>query len=176
MNPPPAPPRRGASSPAPVAGSPPGRGEGGGSSGRFTSDFWRCSLSMNLGGVRVPSNPDLFWRSSMSGLDGFRLGDYSSERVSPHRSRAQGRNSRTKFGVFSFWQVCSPAFRRHRVGESNACELADTPPAEAGTTYRNTGSSRFRGSEAKKICWAAVSKLRSCANLCSAYTGGDLNT
>ena len=23
---------------------------------------------MNLGGVRVPSNPDLFWRSSMSGL------------------------------------------------------------------------------------------------------------
>ena len=43
---------------------------------------------MNLGGVRVPSNPDLFWRSSMSGLDGFRLGDYSSERVSPHRSRA----------------------------------------------------------------------------------------
>ena len=25
----------------------------------------------------------------MSGLDGFRLGDYSSERVSPHRSRAQ---------------------------------------------------------------------------------------
>ena len=44
---------------------------------------------MNLGGVRVPSNPDLFWRSSMSGLDGFRLGDYSSERVSPHRSRAQ---------------------------------------------------------------------------------------
>ena len=48
---------------------------------------WR--LPMNLGGVRVPSNPDLFWRSSMSGLDGFRLGDYSSERVSPHRSRAQ---------------------------------------------------------------------------------------
>ncbi len=46
-------------------------------------------LPMNLGGVRVPSNPDLFWRSSMSGLDGFRLGDYSSERVSPHRSRAQ---------------------------------------------------------------------------------------
>ena len=44
---------------------------------------------MNLGGVRVPSNLDLFWRSSMSGLDGFRLGDYSSERVSPHRSRAQ---------------------------------------------------------------------------------------
>ena len=44
---------------------------------------------MNLGGVRVPSNPDLFWRSSMSGLHGFRLGDYSSERVSPHRSRAQ---------------------------------------------------------------------------------------
>ena len=44
---------------------------------------------MNLGGVRVPSNPDLFWRSIMSGLDGFRLGDYSSERVSPHRSRAQ---------------------------------------------------------------------------------------
>ncbi len=44
---------------------------------------------MNLGGVRVRSNPDLFWRSSMSGLDGFRLGDYSSERVSPHRSRAQ---------------------------------------------------------------------------------------
>ena len=30
---------------------------------------------MNLGGVRVPSNPDLFWRSSMSGLDGFRLGE-----------------------------------------------------------------------------------------------------
>ncbi len=25
----------------------------------------------------------------MSGLDGFRLGDYSSERVSPHLSRAQ---------------------------------------------------------------------------------------
>ena len=49
----------------------------------------RCSLPMNLGGVRVPSNPDIFWRSSMSGLDGFRLGDYSSERVSPHRSRAQ---------------------------------------------------------------------------------------
>ena len=48
---------------------------------------WR--LPMNLGGVRVPSNPDHFWRSSMSGLDGFRLGDYSSERVSPHRSRAQ---------------------------------------------------------------------------------------
>ena len=44
---------------------------------------------MNLGGVRVPSNPDLFCPSSMSGLDGFRLGDYSSERVSPHRSRAQ---------------------------------------------------------------------------------------
>ena len=48
MNPPPAPPRRGASSPAPVAGSPPGRGEGVGSSGRFTSDFWRCSLPMNF--------------------------------------------------------------------------------------------------------------------------------
>ena len=61
---------------------------------------------MNLGGVRVPSNPDLFWRSSMSGLDGFRLGDYSSTESRP---TVQWRNARTKFGVFSFWQACSPA-------------------------------------------------------------------
>ncbi len=101
---------------------------------------------MNLGGVRVSSNPDLFWRSSMSGLDGFRLGDYSSTESRP---TVQGRNARTKFGVVSFWHAWSPAFRRHRVGESNACGLADAPPAEAGTTYRNTGSSDFRGSEAK---------------------------
>ncbi len=47
------------------------------------------NLPMNLGGVRVPSNPDFFWRSIRSGLDGFRLGDYSSERVSPHRSRVR---------------------------------------------------------------------------------------
>ena len=50
---------------------------------------------------------------------------------------------------FSFWYACSPAFRRLRVGESNARGLADAPPAEAGTTYRNTGSSDFRWWEAK---------------------------
>ncbi len=60
-------------------------------------------LPMNLGGVRVPSNPDLFWRSSMSGLDGFRLGDYSSTESRP---TVQGRNARTKFGVVSFWLNC----------------------------------------------------------------------
>ena len=65
-------------------------------------------LPMNLGGVRVPSNPDLFWRSSMSGLDGFRLGDYSSTESRP---TVQGRNARTKFGVFSFWPR-APSVRR----------------------------------------------------------------
>ena len=43
---------------------------------------------MNLGGVRLRRTLT-FLPIRISGLDGFRLGDYSSERVSPHRSRAQ---------------------------------------------------------------------------------------
>ncbi len=41
-------------------------------------------LSMNLGGVRLRRTLT-FLPIRISGLDGFRLGDYSSERVSPHQ-------------------------------------------------------------------------------------------
>ena len=48
------------------------------------------------------------------------------------------------------------------MGESNACGSADAPPAEAGTTYRNTGSSGVRWPEAKmRIAGLSSSRIDS---------------
>ena len=50
---------------------------------QLTSDFWRCPLSMNLGGVRLRRTLTLL-SATIPGLD----------RVSPHRERVHGPDSR----------------------------------------------------------------------------------
>jgi hypothetical protein len=90
MNPPPAPPRRGASFEAPVAGSPPGRGEGVGS---WEECFDHgCPSAANC---NQKADTELFSLSSIrmeekgTGRGGPSLSGFSSPRPSPHSCLAK---------------------------------------------------------------------------------------
>ncbi len=122
---------------------------------------------MNLGGVRVPSNPDLFWRSSMSGLDGFRLGDYSSERVSPHRSRAQcAHNVRGVLILASDRLKAELPVLRHVVPASAGGASASPHALDSPTRCRlKAGLHAWQnenccGKRSRSSCWARFNKIK----------------
>ena len=134
MNPPPAPPRRGASASAPVAGSPPGRGEGVGSESPCAREV-RGGLSLILGDERSRLPTFLLKRSPdpvkdqtyfLSALDQrqlrrlwFPIGHLTKPEVRKlaHELDLPNRERKDSQGICFLGKIKYPEFIRYHLGE-----------------------------------------------------------